>query len=103
MLEFRENLPFRAETLEHVRGVHAAWNQLDRDLHVVLCVYSPRTINLAHSPTADQRNDLVRAYSPANPRSGCIEQEIAGSVGGCGPVDDSLFFGVRGEQRLDFR
>ena len=103
MIEAREDLPLRAEALQHVGRMESAGHELDCDFFFIFGVDAPRPVDLAHAPVADERGDFVRADAPAEPMVLRGTEEVARDVSGGRPVDNGVARGVRGQQRLDFR
>ncbi len=53
VIEAREDLPLVAEAAQHGLRIHAALDELDRDLLLVLPVGAPGEIDRAHAAAAD--------------------------------------------------
>ena len=58
VIEAGEDLPLVAEAAQHGLRVHAALDELDGDLLLVLAVGAPREIDRAHPAAADPLQDL---------------------------------------------
>ena len=61
MIEAGKDLPLVAEPTQHRLRIHAALDELDRDLLLVLPVGAPGEIDRAHAAAADALRDLVVA------------------------------------------
>ena len=98
----REDLPLVAEAAQHGVRVHAALDQLDRDLLLELPVGALGEIDGAHAAAADALQDLVvadgRADQPVIRSSASNRRASSVAIGvSMKPPDVS----VRRQQRLD--
>ncbi len=66
MLQVSQDLPFLPEAAQHEIGVHAAIQELDSDLLLVMVIIPHAEVDCAHSPAADQADDPVRSDAPAS-------------------------------------
>ena len=72
VLQRRQDLPLHAQPALHLAREHAAADQLDRDLLLVLLVGALGEIHIAHAAGAELAHDPVRTQALAFERSGGI-------------------------------
>ena len=102
VVERGENLALGTEPLEHEIGVHAALDELDRDLLLILAVSPLGEIHGPHAAPADLTLHAVGSQPPAcSRRSDVFLQPCAGTRERRG-FDESGGPVVRGDQVLDF-
>jgi len=99
MIKARQNLPFGPEMAQHRVRVHAAFNELNRDLLFVFGVGALCQINRAHSATPDFANDAIMVDHLACDVT-ALFQDFAGKEK-IGVIEESAGTMVRLEKRLD--
>ena len=72
VIEASEDLALVAEAAQHRLRIHAALDELDRDLFLVLAVGAPREIDRAHSAAADALQDFPVADGLADHAIGLL-------------------------------
>ena len=80
MLQVRQDLPLLPEAAQHEIGIHAALQQLDGDLLLVLVIVPDAQVDGAHSAVPNQTDQPVGSDSPA--RHVVVQQAAIRSVAG---------------------
>ena len=81
VLQRRQDLPLRAQPALHLAREHAAADQLDGDLLLILLVGALGEIDVAHAARAELAHDAIRAEARAFERAGdfFVRVALAGS------------------------
>jgi hypothetical protein len=96
-----EDLALGPEAREHLLGVHAALDDLERDPVLVLAVRALGEVDGAHPSPPQLTHHPVGAHEPSDPALVALGPFTGGRDRGC--RDEVTGSGVRGEKALDVR
>ena len=102
VIEARKDLPLVAEAAQHGLRIHAALDELDRDLFLVLPVGAPGEIDGAHAAAADALRDFVVADDRSDQPVGLIVLEEPRVERHDRRLDEITCRLVGSQQRIDF-
>jgi hypothetical protein len=89
VVQVGQDLPLGAKAAENGLRIHAALDQLDRHLLLVLIIGAHRQIDGSHAAAADLACHLVRADVPSHQRHRLIFVEPIASNLRCGPLQEA--------------